>query len=138
LVDRFRAARRAADLCPPHLYQAVLTDFIGQGHFARHIRRTRLLYSERRSALVSALRREFGSRLEILGAEAGMHLVIALPPGMCDKEISVRAAKSNLWLWPLSTSYLGAGPRHGFILGFGSTKAADMPQAVRRLRDLLS
>lgn len=138
LVDRFAAVRRASDLCPPHLYQAVLTDFIDQGHFARHIRKTRLLYNERRIALVDALRRAFGSTLEILGAEAGMHLVVTLPPGLPDQKISARAAEEKLWLWPLSATYIGKKVRQGFILGFGSTKAAEMPTAVRRLRLLLS
>ena len=138
LVDRFAAARWAIDLCPPHLYQAVLADFIDQGLFARHIRKTRLLYSQRRSALVGAIRNEFGSRLEILGGEAGMHLAVTLPPGLPDRKISARGAAENLWLWPLSLTYLGKAARQGFILGFGSTKAAEMPQAVRRLRDVLA
>jgi GntR family transcriptional regulator/MocR family aminotransferase len=138
LVDRFAAVRRAMDLGPPHLYQAVLADFIEQGHFARHIRKTRLLYGERRSALVGAIRDEFGSRLDILGGEAGMHLAVTLPAGLNDREISARAAARNLWLWPLSPTYLGKAARQGFILGFGSTKAAEMPQAVRRMREVLA
>ncbi len=138
LVDRFAAVRRAVDLCPPQLSQAVLADFIDEGHFARHIRKTRLLYRERRSVLVEALEREFGSRLEILGAEAGMHLVVTLLPGLNDVEISAQAAQRNLWLWPLSSSYLGKDVRHGFILGFGSTRTADIAAAVVRLREVLS
>jgi len=137
LAARFAAVRRAMDLCPPHLSQAVLTDFMDQGHYARHIRKTRLLYGERRSALVAAIGKEFGGRLEILGGEAGMHLTVALPPGLRDREISERAAAERLWLWPLSSAYMGKAARQGFILGFGSTQAADMPKAVRRLRDVL-
>ena len=134
LVNRFLAVRRACDLCPPQLYQSVLADFISQGHFARHVRKTRLLYAERRGALVAALQAEFGSELEILGAEAGMHLVMTLPAGSRDEDIAMRAAREGLWLWPLSTAYVGAKARQGFILGFGSTKAADMLRQVRRLR----
>jgi GntR family transcriptional regulator/MocR family aminotransferase len=138
LVDRFVAVRRAIDLFPPYLYQSVLMDFMNEGHFSRHVRKTRLLYSERRGALVDAIRNEFGPRLEIIGAEAGMHLVVTLPAGLKDREISARAASQNLWLWPLSTAYLGEPKRQGFILGFGSTKAADMPDAVSRLHKVLS
>src|ERR1700733_4842798 len=80
LVDRFLAVRQSNDLSPSHLYQAALADFISAGHFTRHVRKTRELYAERRNALAEALRTEFGpeidgSRMEILGAEAGMHLV---------------------------------------------------------------
>jgi len=134
LVGRFLAVRQANDLCPSHLYQAALTDFISGGHFARHIRRTRQLYAERRNALAQALRKEFGTEIEILGAEAGMHLVVTLPPGLSDRKISDRAAREDLWLWPLSAAYVDANSRQGFILGFGGTKADEMLHQVRRLR----
>ena len=133
LVDRFVAVRRASDLCPPHLYQAALSDFISLGHFARHVRKTKLLYAERRSALVDAIREEFGEEFEILGAEAGMHLVMTLPPGLSDTKISLRAAKEDLRLLPLSATYAGPHARQGFVLGFGSTKATDMRGHIRRL-----
>ena len=54
MVAAFSAVREAADLFSSTLYQAVLTDFIREGHFARHLRRMRVLYMERRSVLVEA------------------------------------------------------------------------------------
>jgi GntR family transcriptional regulator/MocR family aminotransferase len=134
LIPSFLAVRQANDLCPSPLYQAAMADFIGAGHFTRHIRRTRQLYAERRNALTLALRNEFGSEIEIPGADAGMHLVITLPAGMSDREISARGAQEGLWLWPLSSAYIGANARQGFILGFGGTKAEDMRHHVQRLR----
>ena len=134
LLAHFQAVRMANDLFPPPLYQAVLTDFIQGGHFARHVRKTRQLYAERCTALTQALKTEFGGKIEILGSEAGMHLVITLGPGYSDREIAAHAARSGLWLWPLSAAYIGPHVRQGFILGFGGTKADDMPHQVRRLR----
>ncbi|HEX3745432.1 MAG TPA: PLP-dependent aminotransferase family protein [Bryobacteraceae bacterium] len=136
LIDPYMAVRHASDLGPPYLYQAALADFLGEGHFARHVRKTRQLYAERRSALVEALRAEFGPEFEILGAEAGMHLVMTLPRGLSDVRIATRAVDARLWLWPLSTAYAGKG-RQGFILGFGSTRVEDMAPAVRHLRQLV-
>ena len=137
LVDRFLAAREAMDVYPPHLYQAVLHDFIGEGHFARHIRRTCPIYSERRNVLVESLRREFGTSVEVLGAEAGMQLVAALPKGVRDRSVSKQAARRDLWLWPLSSCYLEKALRQGLILGFGSTAPEEIPKAVRRLRTII-
>ena len=125
------------DLGPPTFYQEVLADFIGEGHFARHLRRMRVLYCERRNALVNSIRQELGSVVELLGGEAGMHLAVTLPNGSRDLEIAERAARQNLWIWPLSASYLGEA-RPGFILGFGGTPAEETPRAVRKLRDLCS
>jgi GntR family transcriptional regulator / MocR family aminotransferase len=137
LIDRFAAVRRAMDISPPYFSQAVLTDFINEGHFARHIRRMRLLYGQRRTALVESLSKEFGSTLEVLGADAGMHLVVTLPKGFRDQEVAARAAREKLWVWPLSPSYLEETPRQGFILGFGSTTAAEIPSAVHQLKSIL-
>ena len=134
LVDHFVAVRVAMDIFPPYLHQEAITDFMREGHFARHIRRMRLLYSERRTALVESIREQFGARLEIHGSQAGMHLAVTLPKGLSDREIATRAARKGLWLWPLSPSYLGAVPRQGFILGFGNTAAEDMSHAVAQMR----
>jgi GntR family transcriptional regulator/MocR family aminotransferase len=138
LVDRFLTIRRAMDLGPPNFFQEVLADFISEGHFARHIRRMRVLYHERRSALVDSIRRELGSTVEVVGSEAGMHLALTLPKRIRDVEIAERAARQNLWIWPLSPSYLGEASRSGFVLGFGSTAVAEIPRAVRKLRNLLT
>jgi GntR family transcriptional regulator/MocR family aminotransferase len=138
LIEAFLTVRWAMDLGPPSFYQEVLADFIGEGHFARHIRRMRVLYRERRSALVDSIREELGTMVEVLGGEAGMHLTVTLPNQIHDLEIAERAARENLWLWPLSPNYLGEATRSGFVLGFGGTEVAEIPGAVRKLRGLLA
>jgi GntR family transcriptional regulator/MocR family aminotransferase len=138
LVERFQAVRRVMDLSPPRFYQEVVSDFIREGHFARHIRRMRVHYGELRKALVLSLSRELGPVVELLGDEAGMHVAVTLRSGSCDLEIAERAARLNLSLWPLSPSYMGAASRQGFILGFGGTRLTEIPNAVRKLRTLLT
>lgn len=138
LIDRFVAVRHALDVYPPHLYQAVLTDFIEEGYLSRHLRRTRMVYAERRNILVDAIQREFGSELEILGAEAGIHLVVTLQGQLRDRAISERAARENLWLWPLSPCYIDKNRKQGFILGFGSVSSKEIPRRVRQLRQLIT
>ena len=137
LVERFMAVRFAMDIFPSYLYQEVLTDFMGDGHFARHIRRMRVLYSQRRTALVDSIREVFGERLKMHGAEAGMHLAVTLPEGVQDVELATRAAKQRLWLLPLSPSHWSTPPSQGLVLGFGSTPASQIHPAVSQLRKVL-
>ena len=138
LLERFVSVRRAMDICPPHFYQEVVAEFMREGHFARHIRRMRILYRDRRNVLVDSIRQELGHRLEILGGEAGMHVAVALRGEERDLEIAERAARQRLWLWPFSPCYAGEGSRSGFTLGFGSTAVEEIPLAVRKLRNLLT
>lgn len=136
LVEHFVAARFSIDISPAIFHQLVLADFIREGHFSRHLRRMRLLYGQRRATLIESIRSELGSRAEITGSEAGMHLALTVR-GIRDREIAALAARQKLWLAPLSSSYLHTPCRTGFILGFGSTSAEQIPKAVGRLRDLV-
>jgi GntR family transcriptional regulator / MocR family aminotransferase len=137
LMQAFQSVRTAMDIGPPHFFQSVLADFIAEGHFSRHVRRMRVVYSERCQSMIDGIRNAFGFGADITGGHAGMHLAVTLK-GVRDREIALRAADENLWLLPLSASYLERPLRHGFILGFGSTSTAEMPAAVGRLRALMS
>jgi GntR family transcriptional regulator/MocR family aminotransferase len=137
LVSRFVAVRRTLDICPPIYPQVVLAEFIRKGHFARHLRRMRHLYRERRRVLVERLRQELGERVRYIGEPAGTDLVVLLPKGMRDRPLAERAAEEGLWLMPLSDRYLGRATRQGFILGYGGTSVEEIPAAVGRLRKLL-
>jgi GntR family transcriptional regulator/MocR family aminotransferase len=136
LIERFLAIRIAMDIAPPTLSQAVLADFIREGHFSRHIRRMRMIYGERRSKLIESLRKEMPFEMEVTGGQAGIQLAVTLS-GINDIAIAVRAAHQKLWLWPLSLSYAGEASRQGFILGFGSVSLDDIPKAVRKLRAVM-
>ncbi len=134
LVAAFSAARDAADIFSSTLYQAVMTDFIREGHFARHIRRMRMLYMERRSALVKAIQLQMADVLEVIGAEAGMHLVALLPPGVNDITVSHKAVQKGISAMPLSSCYSKPPARGGLILGYGGASVHQIHDGVRTLR----
>jgi GntR family transcriptional regulator/MocR family aminotransferase len=134
LVPAFSAARDAADIFSSTLYQAVMTDFIREGHFARHIRRMRMLYMERRSALVKAIQTHVGDLLAVIGADAGMHLVALLPPGMNDMTVSEKAVQKGISATPLSSCYSKPPARGGLILGYGGASVHQIHEGVRKLR----
>jgi GntR family transcriptional regulator/MocR family aminotransferase len=134
LVAAFSAARDAADVFSSTLYQLVMTDFIRDGHFARHIRRMRTLYMERRQALVKAIRAQMGNMFEVVGAEAGMHLVALLPPGTDDVALSRKAAHKGISATPLSTCYLSTPAKAGLILGYGGANPHQIQDGIRKIR----
>jgi GntR family transcriptional regulator/MocR family aminotransferase len=78
LVAPFHAAKAPADTGTGGLEQRALARFIGDGHFDRHVRRVRTRNSERRAALVEALQERVGERVEVLGATAGLHVMLRL------------------------------------------------------------
>ncbi|MEO8359346.1 MAG: PLP-dependent aminotransferase family protein [Vicinamibacteria bacterium] len=137
LVERFADVRRSMDICPPSFTQAVLTDFLREGHFALHIRRMRRRYDERRSALVEAIESILGPEFKVLGEQAGMYLVLEFPPGLDDRTVARAAADAQLWTMPLSWCYAGRASRQGLVLGFGGTSVSEIRVGVRKLQEVI-
>jgi GntR family transcriptional regulator/MocR family aminotransferase len=138
LVDAFVSARALADRHGPSVEQAALADFIAQGHFARHIRRTRALYAERRDALIAAVRRELNGLIELAASDAGMHMVGWLPAGMDDRAASRRAAAHGVDAPPLSAYAIEPRPRGGLLLGYAAVGEREIVEGVRRLAAALA
>jgi len=134
LVPAFRAGRDAADTFSSMLYQVVMTDFIHTGHFARHIRKMRVLYLERRTALLEAIQKHMPDQLEVIGAEAGMQLVALLPHGVNDVAVSIKAAEQGVSARPLSLCYLNPPSRGGLILGYGGASTREIHEGIRKLK----
>jgi GntR family transcriptional regulator/MocR family aminotransferase len=128
LVDALAAARYRANRHGSSIEQATLTDFITNGHFTRHIRRMRLLYQERRDALLQEARTIVSPHLEIGPADAGMHVVGWLSGKRSDREVAARAAAVGLEVTPLSQYAMRKSTRGGLLLGF----AAFPPRALRK------
>ena len=79
LQDGLVAARAAADQHPPVLDQAVLADFIVEGHFARHLRRMRVAYRERLEALTDGRGSGYcGGALRLRPTRTGLHAIADL------------------------------------------------------------
>lgn len=133
LVGRFIKLREALDIFSPTLYQLVLTDFLQEGHFARHIRRMRAIYLSRRNALVESLSAHLGELLKPHNADAGLHLSAFLPEGLDDREVVRRAAQRGISTTALSTCYAGKRSKSGLILGFGGADEGQISRAAKTL-----
>ena len=138
LISAFAAVRDAFDTFSPTLYQAALTDFIRDGQFARHIRRMRALYLERRMALLDAIDHCMDGKLEVIGTHAGMQLAALLPRGIDDVALSIQTAKLGVSTRPLSICYARPPRRGGVILGYSGASVQEIREGVRKLRSCLS
>jgi GntR family transcriptional regulator/MocR family aminotransferase len=134
LVDAFRAARSLVDRHTPTAYQHVLADFIGEGHYFRHIRHVRSLCAERQATLVDAARSHLRGLVTIAPDPAGLHLVARLAPGIDDVAAAEAAMRRGVRSWALSRFYLGAPVGSGaLVLGYGGFDQATIRAGVKEL-----
>jgi GntR family transcriptional regulator/MocR family aminotransferase len=130
LVEAFRTVRNLIDTHPPMLEQAVLADFIVDGHFTRHLRKMRSLYAERRAALLEAASE---INLEIHPPEAGMHCIARLPESMDTLALAREAAIQGVDIAPVSHFSMEPLARDGILLGYSDYSVEQIQDGMKRL-----
>ena len=137
LLRAFRSARYLIDRQPASLEQMVVAEFMQQGYFASHLRRTRLLYREQRDALVAELARRAGDHVSVDAPDQGMHLIAYLREPRLDATIEAAARQRGIAVRPIRPMYKKARPRSGLMLGFSGFSCDAIVPAATRLAKII-
>jgi GntR family transcriptional regulator / MocR family aminotransferase len=137
LVDIFATAASVSTHHPPLLEQAILCDFITEGHFARHIRRMRELYAERLGVLLECAKEKLAGALEISSVEAGLQTIGWLKGNVRAEQVTQLAAERDVEVIPLSRYALGKSRPNGLILGFAAVEPRELRRGVEELARVL-
>ena len=133
LIPALRAVRQVSDWCPPDVTQAGLTALITRGHLDRHLRRVRTAYAERFRGMSTALEQMVPAGSRILPSRAGLHITVLHPDLPPDDLLHAAAARRDLRVTSLRTTYHFTEPRPGLIVGFGGVATTDAASAVAEL-----
>ena len=123
-------------LCPvPIIDQKVLFRFIKEGFFERHLNRMRTVYKKKRELIVRHL---FNSpyEIELLGADAGLHLLLSVSNGMTEEELLSTALQLGVKVYGISTYYFDQTwipPTPTVLLGYATMTEEEIPLAIKRL-----
>lgn len=135
LVEPVVAAKAIGDTGTAAFEQLVLADFIAMGHFDRHLRRTNASNAARRTALVTAIRKEFGDRAEVCGANTGLHLLVWLKgrSGRIIRDVQSKAEKVGVGLYTVDPFYIRLPERTGVVLGYAPLREREIRDGIRCL-----
>lgn len=117
----------------PMMDQVVLNDFIGEGHFARHLRRMRKLYSERLSILLEEANAHLSGLAEMSVVEAGLQTTAKLCDGLDANAVAAAAIARKVDVAPVSRYGGRSAERSVLQLGFAAINAAEIRRGVREL-----
>jgi len=125
--------KRSTDSHSDALMQATLGAFIAEGHLARHIRRMRPIYAQRRQALVRGIEEHLGEWLQVLPGNAGLHLSARIRRSSFSNAV-VQAALDHLpGALPLSAYAVVKARMHGLCIGYGCVEVDQIARAVRAM-----
>lgn len=137
LIPIVSKAKWLCDRFCPVLEQYALADWIRLGHFERHIRRMRQLYNLRRQALITAFDLHFGSRVTILGENAGIHLMAKIKTNLSDETVIKTAAAAGIGLISARDYYLQPKNQGEFIFGYGQLEEIEIDRGIFKLSQIL-
>jgi GntR family transcriptional regulator/MocR family aminotransferase len=137
LVEAFAAARSFVDRHPPTLDQAILAEFITEGHFGHHVRRMRQVYAERIDVLKSAADKHLIEVLDVVHAAAGIRTLGWLKLGNSDRDAVQQIQKLGLEVEALSMFTTKYAQPPALILGFAGCNPAELRRGVAILATAL-
>ncbi len=102
----------------PSITQALVAEFVAEGHFARHIQRMRRLYNERRALTIEALERSLPKGMQVERSPGGMHLVLRLPEDVSDTALAEQVLARGMSVQALSRWAASSQRQSGLLLSF--------------------
>jgi GntR family transcriptional regulator / MocR family aminotransferase len=140
LIEPIRSVKALMDTGGPSLAQAALVDFIREGHFERHLHRTRTRNANRRAAILDAIERHLGGRAQVSGINAGLHLMLWLRdlPASRSRELRMRAAGAGVGVYPVEPFYLNPPKQVGLLLGYASMPEKQIAEGIRRFASVVN
>lgn len=129
MIDTFGRVFSSWISGPPTATQAIVSDFMDEGHFSTHIRMMRRLYKARYDALMSAAR-TLPKTIRLQETSSGFHTPAYLDAKVDEQALVEQARIKNVTVAPLSQYCLAPIARKGLVIGFGSTMPDDIKQGI--------
>lgn len=134
LASRFAEAAACLAPAPGPAAQLAIADFMRDGHYLRHLRRTKRVYAAQGDALLKQLRTRTANV-----ALAGLAAVLRLPDGAPDLAIAREAASFGLAPTPLSLWYASkASAQPGLLLGVATSPLKRIEASCEKLFQVIS
>ncbi|MGH0554868.1 PLP-dependent aminotransferase family protein [Bacillus pretiosus] len=114
--------------------QEVIRKFLNEGYWEKHIHKMRVVYRKKRDRLVFEIEKYFSNRVEVIGEDSGLHILLKVHNGMREEELIKEAAKYSIKIYPVSTYYKdGTAPENVVLLGFAILSEDEIAKAVQLL-----
>ena len=136
LIEAFVSARTVVGRYSPILDQVLVARFMQQGHFARHVRKMRKLYTQRQECLIENVRNHLSDYLDPRETDTGMEIIAKLSPGLSACRLAQAAAKQGLEIMPLSKLAREVEIDDQIALGFSAFSPEQIHRGVVQLRSI--
>lgn len=141
LIDVFRRAQSLSwtkvSTSLPFFDQLAVTEFMNDGYFERHVRKTRTAYANRYRNLVLGLTRFFGDRIDMANDSGSMQLLVRFKPPLNDSKVIETARAAGLSVITTELYHYGRRVELEFLVAFVMLEESEMTSRLERWSTLL-
>lgn len=115
--------------------QAILTLFLKEGYFERHLNRMRKIYKDKHDRLTACLK-DFPVPLEISGDDGGMHLVVKIKNGITEEALIQKASAHRIKLYGLKEHFIKIPSDYTptFLFGYANLTEDEIEKGIEVLK----
>ncbi len=137
LMNRYRQTFSNFPSTVSRLDQAIMTRFLKEGYFERHLNRLRNRYRSRHDVLIKELK-GFGELIRLSGIHAGSSVVMEWMGKMTEEELLECAEQQGIMLYPLKKYTIAPMFQMypTFLMGFAQLTEEDIKAAVSLLKEV--
>jgi GntR family transcriptional regulator/MocR family aminotransferase len=130
-------AKNALDWHCPTPLQIATAAFISGGHLARHVRRMRRIYEERRGIVTRVIQSRMAPLLEIVPSTYGIQIAAFARQSTKCEHLAAQLAADGVRIHSLDRYYLGKERRDGFVFGLGTADTEALQRGLKKVQEVL-
>jgi len=137
VIDHLNRAKQRSDLHASLMAQAAIYEFAKRGLLAKHIKRVKKAYSERRDAMLYSLQKHFPDESSWSRPDGGMSVWVSLPISLSSKQLLLQAVESGVTFISGDHFYSSSPQQNMMRLSFTMATPQAIEEAVKRLGTLM-
>ena len=133
LIDTVSLAKYYTDTRSSYLEQVALTEFIKDGHYARHVRKIRKACYERQQVLIAAIQHHLSDVLDVQSTDSGIHLVCWLKANWTEQDFIAQCIQVGLSVQPLSRYCQTSSQKAAVLFGYAAHTPDEIKEHIEKL-----
>ena len=133
VIDHLNVAKQNCDLHASLLTQAAIHEFSKHGLLAKHIKRVKRAYVQRRDVMLESLEKHFPAEAAWNKPDGGMAVWVKLPPSLNSNEILLLSSENGVTFSPGEHFYSGVPPKNMMRLCFTNASPSAIEEGVKKL-----
>ena len=137
VIDHLNRVKQRSDLHASLLAQAAIHEFAKRGLLAKHIKRVKKAYAQRRDTMLESLEKHFPDEAKWNRPEGGMSVWVRLPESLNSNQLLLQAAENGVTFISGDHFYASSPQQNMMRLSFTMASPQSIEDAVKRLGSLI-